>query len=521
MIETAMTPDAELLRCYAEEKSEAAFAELVHRHLPLVYSAALRRMGGDAHGAGDVTQQVFTTLARRAAHVARHPVLTAWLYTSTRNAAIDLLRAQQRRRLHEQEAHTMDHLTGEASNPEWEKLRPVLDGVIDELNETDRTAVLLRFFEKRSFSEIGAALRLSEDAGRMRVERALAKLHALLKRRGVTSSATALSVTLVNHSGPQVPGGLAGAVSSNALAAASIASGTTTLTPVLNFMSTMKLTASIAAAAVIIIALGGGAYAVRAPQQEQEAARLAERRANARLEQVRSAERQTLAVEQEVEQLRQRLAEEKARLTATGATATATATTAPAVASDPSKEGDAFMARHPEVKAALGDYARARVNFRFGELYRKLGLTPEQIDRFQALVARAGMGSEGPNGRDMQLRWSPEKSADATHELENLLGPAGMKMYRELNQRDESRNLAVHIAGALWPSEDPLTPVQADQLVEVLANNRVKSGERTARSRVDWDVAIAKARSFLSPVQLVMLEAEKAHELHQRVLFDR
>src|SRR5688572_30699093 len=100
-----MDDTATLLRRYAREKSEAAFAELVRRHVDLVYSAALRRTNGDAHRAADVAQQVFTRLARDAAKLTGHTVLAAWLYTTTRNAAVDLIRAEQRRRTHEQEAH--------------------------------------------------------------------------------------------------------------------------------------------------------------------------------------------------------------------------------------------------------------------------------------------------------------------------------------------------------------------------------------------------------------------------------
>jgi hypothetical protein len=72
--------DLELLRRYAEARDEAAFGELVHRHVDFVYSAALRRLGGDAHSAADVAQQVFTALARRAAALARGAVLPGWLF---------------------------------------------------------------------------------------------------------------------------------------------------------------------------------------------------------------------------------------------------------------------------------------------------------------------------------------------------------------------------------------------------------------------------------------------------------
>ena len=83
-----MTDDAELLRRYAEDRSEASFAELVRRHVDLVYSAALRQCRGDHHRAQEVTQMVFADLARKASSISRHPVLPAWLHRSSRLAAL-------------------------------------------------------------------------------------------------------------------------------------------------------------------------------------------------------------------------------------------------------------------------------------------------------------------------------------------------------------------------------------------------------------------------------------------------
>ena len=85
--------DSELLRRFAEEQSEQAFAELVGRRIGLVYSAALRQLTGDSHRAKDVTQTVFIDLARKARSLRHHPALIGWLYTSTHHAAAKMIRA--------------------------------------------------------------------------------------------------------------------------------------------------------------------------------------------------------------------------------------------------------------------------------------------------------------------------------------------------------------------------------------------------------------------------------------------
>lgn len=213
-----MTDDAELLRCYAEEKSEEAFAELVRRRIGLVYSVAWRHTR-DAQRAEDVTQAVFTALARKAGMLARRPVLVGWLYRSAQFAASDAVRVEVRRQARELEAHTMNENEREAPEPDWPTLRPVLDEGLNDLEERDRDAVLLRFFDGWSFAEIGAKLGLTENTARMRVERALGKLHAALARRGVKSTAAALGVALAGQAGVAAPAGLAGKICGGVLVA--------------------------------------------------------------------------------------------------------------------------------------------------------------------------------------------------------------------------------------------------------------------------------------------------------------
>ena len=95
----AESTDAELLRRYVHERAEAAFAELVRRYLGLVYHAALRQLGGEAHAAEDVTQRVFMLLARKADALHSHATLAGWLYTTTRHVASEASRAERRRRV--------------------------------------------------------------------------------------------------------------------------------------------------------------------------------------------------------------------------------------------------------------------------------------------------------------------------------------------------------------------------------------------------------------------------------------
>lgn len=221
-----MSDDAELLRQYAESRSESAFAELVKRRVGLVYSVALRHTR-DAQQAEDVTQVVFTALARKAHQLAQRTVVVGWLYRSAHFAAIDSVRRESRRLARELEAHHMEPVSHDAPEPNWDQLRPFLDEIINGMDERDRDAVLLRYFDGRSFSEVGAKMNLTENAARMRTERALEKVHAALARRGVTTTSAALALALANQAGVAAPVGLAASATGAALAGAATATGTT------------------------------------------------------------------------------------------------------------------------------------------------------------------------------------------------------------------------------------------------------------------------------------------------------
>ena len=192
-----MKPDHELLRQYAKARSEEAFAEIVKRHVNLVYSAALRQVGGDAHLAHDVAQNVFTDLARKASSLSNRESLAGWLYSSVHFAASKIVRTETRRR--EREEQFMRESPHDlAPDADWEKLRPTLDSAMHGLNETDREAVLLRYFENRPYAEVGVKLGVNENTARMRVERALEKLRTLLAKRGIATTAALASIISAN-----------------------------------------------------------------------------------------------------------------------------------------------------------------------------------------------------------------------------------------------------------------------------------------------------------------------------------
>ncbi len=265
-----MTSDGELLRRYAETDSEDAFAELVRRHVNLVYSAALRQLNGDAHLAQDVAQSVFTDLARKAAALSKRETLTGWLYSGTHFAAAKAVRGEQRRHHREQEAHAMQELLAPLPDLNWEKLRPVLDQVMHELNETDRTTILMRYFENQSFADIGQKLGLTEDAARKRTDRALEKLRGFLSRHGL-GAAAALGTVLSANAVQVAPAGLAATLASGSLTA--VTAGTAATFSFLKIVTLSKLQAGVIgtiAAACIIAPLALEHQAQAALRQKDE-----------------------------------------------------------------------------------------------------------------------------------------------------------------------------------------------------------------------------------------------------------
>ncbi len=217
-------PDAVLLERFAREGSQAAFAEIVRRHVDLVYSVA-RRTVQSRDLAQDVTQAVFADLARAAAQRQPPAVLGAWLYGVSRRKAVDVVRRETRRRAREQAASELSTMNPPPSP--WSQIEAHLDEALESLTERDRGAVVLHYFEKKTFREVGAILGASEDAVQKRVSRALEQLRLHFRRRGITISAAALGSDLLANGVESAPLGLGPAVAASISSGAAVAAAGT------------------------------------------------------------------------------------------------------------------------------------------------------------------------------------------------------------------------------------------------------------------------------------------------------
>jgi len=252
-----------------EADAQDAFAEIVRRHLDLVYSAALRQIRSPQL-AEEVAQSVFTDLAHNANRLAPDTVLTAWLYQVTRRTAIDVVRRESRRQLREQIATEMNVIN--ATSDDWAHIEPLLDEAMHALDDTDRTAVLLRYFENKSLREVGQALGTSDDAAQKRVSRAVERLREFFAKRGVTIGASGLVVVISANAVQAAPVGLAATISTAAALAGITVVTSATATAVKAIAMTTLHKAIIGTAVIVAVGLGIYFHKSRQPSATPSAA---------------------------------------------------------------------------------------------------------------------------------------------------------------------------------------------------------------------------------------------------------
>ena len=470
--------DTELIRRHLENGSGDAFAELVRRHLNLVYSAALRRVGYNTHLADEVTQMVFVALGRNISSLADRRTLAGWLHTTSRFIASRAVRAERRRKTHEQEASIMNELTGVAETDlQWDKVWPELDAVMDRLKERDREALLLRFFENRRFAEVGLTLGVSEEAARKCVDRALGKLRALLARRGVHSASAAVAAMLANQAVVAAPAALATSVPKIAAATAAY-SGSSGL-GLLQVFSAAKMTAGIAAV-LTLAAIGTAVYELRAAHRAEASLAIATQEYQGQANHLRALEQAAQAEDRNRDAIVQALQEWRRA--------------APRPVADPRGAAKRFLADFPEALGILRRNAKIVIEMKYDRFYKSANLTPGQIQQFEDREADAEAETLiiTPAG-DIRSNRS-EALRGMRGQLREIFGERVEQEFETYTQMAPAQSVAGTVATTAAYIGHPLTEDQAYRVQQAALHHDAGQG-------IDWAAVGAEIKGILSPSQ--------------------
>jgi len=518
--------DSELLRRYAREKSDAAFAALVARHVNMVYSAALRKTGNPA-AAQEITQAVFVILAQKANRLLPHPALSGWLYQTTRLTAANFLRTEIRRTRREQEAY-MQSLSRQTEPELWTQITPLLEDAMGDLGEKDRNALALRFFEGKTFSEIGTAFRVSENAARKRTDYALEKLRAYFFKRGVTSTTGSIAAAISANSVHAAPAMLAKTAAAVALAKGATAS-TSTLALVKGALKIMAWTNS-------KVVIGASVVVLLAVQHHQNTAQArliaaARQQLNGQAEALASAEsraqdleRQTAGILETESSQQQDLERLQARRKVAGQGARSLA----GVHTQSTLLAAALS--NPDAREALRRQLFTANRTRWSPLIEGLKLNKEDTDKLLGIGADRGLAdletavafTQGTLTAEAAMQTEANTERDATNQIRLLLGDAGFAGYQECQMEFPARTLVDQYNKQLGPF--PISAFQREALARVIEAEPPEvasglAGDFTVRELVSPDGLVGRfaaqaesnqrilqaAAGFLSPEQVESL----------------
>jgi RNA polymerase sigma factor (sigma-70 family) len=520
------SPDAELLQQFTRNNSEAAFAKLAERHIGLVYSTAFRKTGNPQQ-AEDVTQAVFIILARKANSLGPKTVLPGWLHHTTRLTAANLQRAELRRIRREQEAVMQSTLNETTPDPLWPGLAPLLDDAVASLGTCDRDAIVLRFFQNRSMAEVGTTLGASEDAARMRVNRALEKLRKFFVKRGVVISSTAIAGTISANSAQAVPAGLAAIISANACSGTITTSAVVAATKAIAMTTFQKATVT----AALAVTVGAGIFEAHQSSASQKQIQNLQRQQNSLNEQLAQLQRERDDATNQLDGLLAENAQlksnsnERELLKLRGEVTTASRAAADATAKMRSLGTNSGQSQV--------DFQRNQTRANLKQFFKLANVPPDKADqyvdlevemeqrqdeRMKALLSGTLSVADAVRQRDLDNQQQQDQRRE-------LLGPDGWEVLQSI--ADGMRNdVAKGLTGTVQANmgNNPLTQEQSDQLrVAIKAEIAASSMDDTDLFRPvdEWTQMVTDreqhvlqaASQFLTPAQLGTLQSLEGQNL--------
>jgi RNA polymerase sigma factor (sigma-70 family) len=515
--------DQELLRDYTGRRSETAFAELVRRHVDFVYSATLR-MVRDTHLAEDVTQGVFVALAQNARQLTDHPVLSGWLHRTAQNLAANTVRSDVRRRAREQEAVAMNELLAPEPEAIWKHIAPQLDAALGELNELDRDALLLRYFERKSAREMAQTLGVSDDAAQKRVSRAVERLREFLSKRGVAIGASGLVIVISANAVQAAPAGLAVTISAAAIFAGTAVSTSTVIAATKAIaMTTLQKTLITAALAVFA---GTGIYEAHQASQlrdqvqtlQQQQAPLAEQLAKLQAENkqlsnlvAQAKDQKSLSQAQLNELLKLRGQTGQARtalqeLAKLKNNAAQQSGTMPAYFTNAMAQGVAMSEKFKKKDAlAKLDRMKEKLHLTDDQAQAISNIMTKNIEASSQLVLNAMLGKQTP----AQDQTSSSASQNEEAEIKALLTPDQLAAYPDYKQAEVtvSASNSAKAELAMMAGEMDLSQEQQDKIQAALYQYDLN---QTSASENNKDaIALARASGNFADALSLQVERQK------------
>lgn len=492
-----MKDDAALLVRYARDGDDAAFAEVVRRHMGWTYAVALRRVAGDRPLAEEVVQTVFGALAREPRSFDEQRQLGPWLHRSVVFASAKAVRTEVRRR------RKMEHLmsreaigSGEDEGMDREAAAAALDEILDRAKASERAVLTLHFFENRSLDEVAEQLRITQEAARKRVERALGRLRERLARRGIRSSAAAVAALLASDGLSAAPSGLAAAVSAEAV---KTAAGLGPLGAVTHLMNAKITTVTLAA----VVCLGGG-LALRENHRARIAEAASARDERALEEMLQQAARPASAAAPKVAGV------PHGHLPSQAGVEDATAQRNLTIV----KDRESRILSDDAYRKALFSMVRTNHALYGATWFKQKGLSPQQIEAVldaqdkqtsQAYDLKAAAKELGVSA-DSEAFIGAMRQITAAYatDLASAVGPENAAEFQRQEQSSSAGDAVQQLTQAMYDTTAPVSASQMSQLKAAIIGHDSTAGsdEDWHLNGIDWDATNREAAKILSDQQL-------------------